>query len=66
MDNQIYSMTKGQSSPTTPSPWGDDEEHNLIEAAVETLHPLPLVLASGAFFIARGHSGNPKQLATSL
>lgn len=60
-NNQIYALTKGQYSPTTPqgtitttSPEG------VIERA---LNPLALALATGATFVARGFAGEPRHLA---
>ena len=61
MDNGVYGLTKGQSSPTTKegtvtssTPFGK------IEAEAD---PLELYLTLGASFIASGFSGNPRQLA---
>jgi 2-oxoglutarate/2-oxoacid ferredoxin oxidoreductase subunit beta len=61
MDNAIYGLTKGQTSPTsmvgfvtktTPSGTPD-----------RPVNPLQLALASGATFVARAFSGKPKELA---
>jgi len=59
MDNSIYGMTKGQSSPTTgteqitkTTPYGFLEE---------PINPLKIALSYGITFIARGFSGNVKQ-----
>ncbi|MDW8367971.1 MAG: 2-oxoacid:ferredoxin oxidoreductase subunit beta, partial [Abditibacteriales bacterium] len=69
MDNQVYGLTKGQPSPTTPrgdaalktsssmakmAPYGE-----ILEAP---LNMLAMVLVYGASFVARGFSGQPKQL----
>ncbi len=61
MDNAIYGLTKGQTSPTSPrglvtksTPYGQSSQ---------PIHPLAIVLASGASFVARGFSSHPKQLA---
>ncbi|MEK7777155.1 MAG: thiamine pyrophosphate-dependent enzyme [Chloroflexota bacterium] len=61
MDNGVYGLTKGQSSPTTrmggipPStPYGKLEE---------AVNPLALYLTIGVTFIASGFSGKPKDLA---
>ena len=61
MDNGVYGLTKGQSSPTTKegtvtssTPFGKME----IE-----VDPLELYLTMGVSFIASGFSGNPRQLA---
>jgi len=68
MDNEVYGLTKGQPSPTTPAgmtavaqsssmpkmaPWG----------VVETpLNIMAMVLTYGASFAARGFSGKPNDL----
>ncbi len=61
MDNQIYGLTTGQTSPTTErmtktksTPTGSLEN---------ALNPLALSLAGGASFVARGFSGEPMHLA---
>lgn len=67
MDNFIYGLTKGQTSPTTgtgeighgfkltpTTPHGQWEE---------PLNPLAMLLTYGASFVARGYSAKPKQLA---
>ena len=61
MDNGVYGLTKGQSSPTSElgmktssTPYGK------IEGSV---NPLDLYLTSGVSFIASGFSGKPKELA---
>ena len=60
MDNQIYGLTTGQTSPTSrlgmktkSMPFGN------IEAPV---NPISLALATGATFVARGFSGEQKHL----
>lgn len=60
MDNHIYSLTTGQTSPTSrqgfvskTSPKGSAEQH---------IRPLELSLSAGASFVAQGFSGNVKQL----
>ncbi|MBI4282268.1 MAG: 2-oxoacid:ferredoxin oxidoreductase subunit beta [Chloroflexi bacterium] len=61
MDNGIYGLTKGQSSPTTKlgvvtstTPYGKMEA---------PLNPLETYLALGVSFIASGFSGKPRELA---
>ncbi len=61
MDNGVYGLTKGQSSPTTKlgvvtssTPFGKMENE---------ADPLELYLTMGVSFIASGFSGNPRQLA---
>jgi len=60
MDNQIYGLTTGQTSPTSRKgmktksmPFGNIEE---------PVNPISLALAVGATFVARGFSGEPKHL----
>lgn len=60
MDNEIYGLTTGQTSPTTmmevrtkTSPRGNAEP---------PINPLALALVSGATYVARGYSGNVKLL----
>jgi 2-oxoglutarate ferredoxin oxidoreductase subunit beta len=61
MDNQIYGLTTGQASPTTmkevrtkTTPLGNAEL---------PVNPLALAIVSGATYVARGFSGNTRQLA---
>jgi 2-oxoglutarate ferredoxin oxidoreductase subunit beta len=61
MDNAIYGLTKGQTSPTSmvgfvtkTTPRGTPDR---------PVNPLQLALASGATFVARAFSGKPKELA---
>ena len=60
MDNQIYGLTIGQASPTSlmdmktkSTPFGN------IEAP---LNPIAMAIVTGATYVARGFSGNPRQL----
>jgi 2-oxoglutarate ferredoxin oxidoreductase subunit beta len=60
MDNQIYGLTTGQASPTTmkevrtkTTPRGSAEP---------PINPLALAIVSGATYVARGFSGNTRQL----
>lgn len=63
-DNQIYGLTKGQASPTTA------EGHVTVvqtEGNINApLNPMLLALASGAGFVARGFSGDAKQLTAIM
>ena len=60
MDNQIYGLTTGQTSPTSrlgmktkSAPYGN----------IETpINPITMALAAGATFVARGFSGEQKHL----
>lgn len=64
MDNQIYGLTTGQTSPTSrigmktkSMPFGN------VDAPV---NPISLALAAGATFVARGFSGDQKHLVDLL
>lgn len=60
-DNRIYGLTRGQYSPTS-----EKGKHTPTspEGAIERpVNPLTLALVSGATFVARGYSGDPKHLA---
>lgn len=64
MDNGVYGLTKGQSSPTTKigsvtssTPYGKIENE---------ADPLELYLTLGVSFIAAGFSGQPRQLANLI
>ena len=64
MDNAVYGLTKGQSSPTTElgiitptTPYGKLEE---------SLNPLELYLTLGINFIASGFSSKPRELANMI
>ncbi len=60
MDNEVYGMTKGQPSPTTDAEWQSKlAPHG---TGIEAFNPMGIALASGASFIARGFSGDPKGL----
>ncbi len=71
MDNEIYGLTKGQVSPTSPvglspksAPYGN------IMAAKSTpygntdapINPIVMALAYGATYVARGFSSRPKEV----
>ncbi len=60
LDNRIYGLTKGQTSPTTCTGWWTKTSP---QGVVETpLNPLELGIVFGASFVARGYSGTPKGL----
>jgi 2-oxoglutarate ferredoxin oxidoreductase subunit beta len=60
MDNEIYGLTKGQTSPT--SPLGFKTKTTPYGSSDAPLNPMAWALASGVSFAARGFSGNPKHL----
>ena len=62
MDNEVYGMTKGQASPTTPIDW-DHSKLTPHGPGVRPFKPAALALAAGAPWIARAYSGNPNQMA---
>ncbi|HET7560686.1 MAG TPA: 2-oxoacid:ferredoxin oxidoreductase subunit beta [Limnochordia bacterium] len=61
MDNHIYGLTTGQTSPTSEK--GFVTSTTPYGAAEYPIRPLELALAAGCGFVAQGFSGNQKQLA---
>ncbi len=60
IDNSIYGLTKGQSSPTSPlNMVSKTAPYAYIE---DPVHPEEMFLAYNASFVARGFSGKPKLL----
>jgi 2-oxoglutarate/2-oxoacid ferredoxin oxidoreductase subunit beta len=60
MDNQIYGLTKGQSSPTSAEGF---HTRSTPEGTIEhPVRPLQLAIAAGATFVAQGFSSNQRQL----
>ncbi len=60
MDNQIYGLTTGQTSPTSrldmktkSTPFGNHEN---------PINPIPMAIAAGATYVARGYTGQIKHL----
>lgn len=60
MDNHIYGLTTGQTSPTSKK--GFKTKTTPYGAAEYPIRPLPLALASGCGFVAQGFSGDVKGL----
>ncbi len=60
MDNEIYGLTKGQTSPT--SKLGHVTKTTPDGNAEAPMNPLALALSQNASFIARAFSGKPQQL----
>ena len=60
MDNSIYGLTKGQTSPTSQT--GFTTKTTPGGSTDRAINPLLLALTSGATFVARGFSGQPKEL----
>lgn len=61
MDNEIYGLTKGQPSPT--SPLGMEKKASPYGTYDVPLNPIAMVLSYGATFVARGFSSQPRELA---
>lgn len=61
MDNQIYGLTTGQTSPTSAK--GHKTKSTPNGNAENALNPLALALVGGATFVGRGFSGDPVHLA---
>jgi len=60
MDNHIYGLTKGQTSPTSEQ--GFISKTSPQGSAEQPIHPLETALANGITFLAQGFSGDIKQL----
>jgi 2-oxoglutarate ferredoxin oxidoreductase subunit beta len=60
MDNEVYGLTTGQASPTTTE--GHKTKSTPRGNVEKPVQPLALALASGATYVARGFSGDQKQL----
>ena len=60
IDNQVYRLTKGQTSPT--SPLGFVTKTFPKGEISKPIRPLQLALTVGIGFLAKGHVGNMKQL----
>lgn len=59
-DNQIYGLTKGQTSPTSDA---CDLDHQGACNLSIPFNPLMIAISAGATFVARAYAGNPTQLA---
>lgn len=64
MDNQIYGLTKGQTSPR--SAYGFKTKSTPEGSKEAALSPLELAIASGASFVAQSFSSNLKQLTALI
>jgi 2-oxoglutarate ferredoxin oxidoreductase subunit beta len=60
MDNEIYGLTKGQPSPTSPR--GIEKKASPFGTVEQPINPLTLALSAGATWVARGFSSKPKDL----
>ncbi len=59
-NNQVYGLTKGQTSPTTEK--GSATKSTPFGAIETPVDPIALAIDMGATYVARGFSGNVKQL----
>lgn len=64
MDNQIYGLTTGQTSPTSVKGMKTKSTpHGSVE---NPINPLPLAIVGGATYVARGYSAKQKHLVELL
>ncbi len=64
VNNQVYGLTKGQFSPTSPR--GQVTKTSPSGVTSEALNPLMLALGAGASFVARAVDKDPKHLGEVL
>jgi 2-oxoglutarate ferredoxin oxidoreductase subunit beta len=60
MDNQIYGLTTGQTSPTTRL--GARTKSTPFGSVENPINPIPLAMAAGATYVARGWTGHQRHL----
>lgn len=60
MDNQIYGLTTGQASPTSMREF--TTKSTPLGTKEDPINPIALAIVSGATYVARGFSGDPKHL----
>lgn len=64
MDNQIYGLTTGQTSPTSVKGMKTKSTpHGNVE---NPINPIPMAIVGGATYVARGFSGQQKHLISLL
>lgn len=64
MDNEIYGLTKGQTSPT--SPHGHVTKSTPYGLLASQFNPIATALSLNVSFVARGYSAKPKELAALI
>src|SRR6266516_1170075 len=64
MDNETYGLTKGQTSPTSPT--GHVTKSTPYGLLASTFNPIATALTLNVSFVARGYSAKPKELATLI
>jgi 2-oxoglutarate ferredoxin oxidoreductase subunit beta len=60
MDNQIYGLTTGQTSPTSIK--GMKTKSTPVGSVENPINPIPLAIAAGATYVARGYTGQIRHL----
>jgi 2-oxoglutarate ferredoxin oxidoreductase subunit beta len=60
MDNQIYGLTTGQASPTSIK--GMKTKSTPFGSVENEINPIPLAIAAGATYVARGYTGQVRHL----
>jgi 2-oxoglutarate ferredoxin oxidoreductase subunit beta len=60
MDNQIYGLTTGQTSPTSVK--GMKTKSTPSGSVENPINPIPLAITAGATYVARGYTGQIKHL----
>ncbi|MES2154451.1 MAG: 2-oxoacid:ferredoxin oxidoreductase subunit beta [bacterium] len=64
MDNQVYGLTKGQTSPTTPTSMST--KASPLGPLATPLNPLALALSAGATFVAQGYAAKQAELVALI
>ena len=64
MDNEIYGLTKGQTSPTSPT--GHTTKSTPYGLLASQFNPIATALSLNVSFVARGFSSKPKELAALI
>ena len=64
MDNEIYGLTKGQTSPTSPT--GHVTKSTPYGLLASQFNPIATALSLNVSFVARGYSAKPKELAALI
>jgi 2-oxoglutarate/2-oxoacid ferredoxin oxidoreductase subunit beta len=64
MDNEIYGLTKGQTSPTSPT--GHTSKSTPYGLMASQFNPVATVLSLNVSFVARAFSSKPKEMAALI
>src|SRR5712672_2013229 len=64
MDNETYGLTKGQTSPTSPT--GHTTKSTPYGLLASQFNPIATALSLNVSFVARGFSSKPKELAAMI